>query len=101
MLRAKTRVTIKSTASYQCIRSYTLAHTYVLHEIGGRQGKALCNEHRNPPGRGREREREEGKVDGDKADAIITIFLYVPYSPLEITQTLPSTTHRVASRHFA
>lgn len=30
--------------------------------------------------------REEGKVDRDKADAIITIFLHVPYSQLEITR---------------
>lgn len=40
--------------------------------------------------------REEGKVDGDKAGAIITIFLHVPHSQLEITW-VPSTRRRAAS----
>lgn len=37
--------------------------------------------------RGRGGPGEKGRVDGDKADAIITIFfLYTPYSQLEITR---------------
>lgn len=45
-------------------------------EIGGCRGKKgyITNESGDPPGSGRM--REEGKVDRDKADAIITIFLF-------------------------
>lgn len=48
--------------------------------------------------RGRGGMREAGKVDRDKADAIITIFfLHAPYSQLEITRTPTSTRRRVVS----
>lgn len=70
--------------SYQRVQSCTPSHL-----CGPRNwwllGNGLHNEHRDS--RGREGTRKKGKVDRDKADAIITIFfLHAPYSQLEITR---------------
>ena len=80
--------------SYQCVQSCTPTHLCVprnwwLSENG------LHNEHRDS--RGRKRTREKGKVDRDKADAIITIFFYTSRIPSWKLRGLPSTTRRVAS----
>lgn len=75
-----------------------LPNTYVSREIGGRQGKRPYNEHRGSPGR--ERMRAKGKVDRDKAGAIITTFflLHVPYSQARNYRVLPYDTAGVCAR---
>lgn len=74
-----------------------LPRTYMSREIGGCQGKRLYNEHRDPPGS--RRMREEGKIDRDKADAIITIFFFFTRAvfPAGNYTRAPSTWRRVAS----
>jgi len=59
---------------YRLVSARSIMHSLALvsHEIGGCQEKGLHNEHWNSRGRGGT--REEGKVDRDKAGAIITIF---------------------------